>query len=191
MEALILNGAAPGDAELDGIQELLRGKLEASGCRTSAMVLRDVPVAYCQGCFECWLKTPGICKTHDKGRDVAAAFVASDLVVLLTPITFGGYSSHLKKGLDRIAGVVSPFFMRSEGEVHHRPRYARYPRLLGVGVLGAPRPDEERVFQTLVARNALNFHSPWHAARILLRGDPPATQLEVLQGALEQSGRAA
>ncbi len=191
MEALILNGAAPGDAELDGIQALLGRELESAGYRTTAMVLRDIPVAYCQGCFECWLKTPGICKTQDPGRDVAAAFVASDLVVLLTPVTFGGYSSHLKKGLDRIAGVVSPFFMRSDGEVHHRPRYARYPRLLGVGMLGASSPAEEGVFRTLVARNALNFHAPWHAARILLRGDSPVTQLTVLEGALQQGGRAA
>ncbi len=192
MDALILNGALAGDAEVDAVQELLRRELTAAGCRTRATVLREVPVAYCQGCFECWLKTPGMCKTDDAGREIAAAVIRSDVVALLTPVTFGGYSSELKKAFDRIAGLVSPFMMHIGGEVHHRPRYARYPALLGVGVL--PRSDlaQERVFHTLVARNALTLHAPWHESRVLYRGDDPATRLEVIRSVLaERVGRAA
>ncbi len=186
MDALILSGALAGDADVDSVQELLGRELAAAGCRPRAMRLREIPVAYCQGCFECWLKTPGTCKTDDAGRDIAAAFIRSDLVVLLTPVTFGGYSSELKKALDRIAGLVSPFFMHIHGEVHHRPRYARYPALLALGVL--PRPDavQERVFHTLVGRNALNFHAPWHESRILYRSDALATRLEVIRSVLEE-----
>ncbi len=192
MDALILNGALAGDADADAVQELLRRELAAAGCRPQATVLRDVPVAYCQGCFECWLKTPGMCKTDDAGREIAAAFIRSDVVVLLTPVTFGGYSSELKKALDRIAGLVLPFFMHIRGEVHHRPRYARYPALLAVGMLPQPDPAQERVFHTLVQRNALNFHAPWHEARVLYRGDAPATRLEVIRSVLEERiGRAA
>lgn len=39
-----------------------------------------------------------------------------------------------KKGLDRLIGLVSPFFTKIAGETHHRPRYDRYPALLAVGV---------------------------------------------------------
>lgn len=192
MDALILNGALAGDADVDSVQELLRRELAAAGCRPRAMVLREIPVAYCQGCFECWVKTPGECKTADAGREIAAAFIASDVVILLTPVTFGGYSSELKKGLDRIAGLVSPFFMHIHGEVHHRPRYARYPSLLALGVLPKPDPAQERVFHTLVARNSLNFHAPWQESRILYRSDAPATRLEVIRSVLEERlGRAA
>ncbi len=192
MDALILNGALAGDADLDAVQKLLHRELAAVGCSARATVLRDVPVAYCQGCFECWLKTPGTCKTDDAGREIAAAVIRSGLVVLLTPVTFGGYSSELKKALDRIAGLVSPFFMHVQGEVHHRPRYARYPALLGVGLLPQPDPRQERVFHTLVQRNALNLHSPWHDSRVLYRGDAPATRLDVLRSVLEERiGRAA
>ncbi len=192
MEALILNGALAGDAELDAVQELLSRELAAAGCRTRGMVLRDLPVAYCQGCFECWLRTPGTCKTDDAGREIAAAVIRSDVVALLTPVTFGGYSSELKKALDRVAGLVSPFFMHIQGEVHHRPRYARYPALLAVGMLPRPDPAQERVFHTLVQRKALNIHAPWHEARVLYRGDAPATRLEVIRSVLEERiGRAA
>ncbi len=192
MDALILNGALAGDADVDAVQELLRRELAAAGCRAEAMVLREIPVAYCQGCFECWLKTPGMCKTDDAGRQIAAAFIRSDVVALLTPVTFGGYSSELKKALDRIAGLVSPFMMHIQGEVHHRPRYARYPALLGIGLLPQPDPVQEHVFQTLVARNALNLHAPWHETRVLYRGDEAATRLEVIRSVLEERiGRAA
>lgn len=191
MDALILNGALPGDAELDAVQEILRRELAAAGCPTTHKVLRETPVAYCQGCFECWIRTPGECKTDDAGREIAAAFIRSDLVVFLTPVTFGGYSSELKKALDRIAGLVSPFFMHIGGEVHHRPRYARYPGLLALGMLTNPDPTQERVFHTLVQRNAINMHAPWHESRILYRGDAVATRLEVIRPLLERIGRAA
>ncbi len=171
MNALILNGTHPGDGELDRVAVAVRQELVAVGLRTRALVLHQTPIAYCQGCFECWTKTPGVCKTSDAGREVAAAFIASDLVTFLTPVTFGGYSSELKKALDRIIGLVMPFFMRIDGEMHHRPRYERYPALVALGVLPAPQAEDERIFHTLVQRNAINMHAPWHASRVVYRGD--------------------
>jgi multimeric flavodoxin WrbA len=180
MNALILNGAHPGDAELDRVEEAVRRELVATGLRARSLVLHRTPIAYCQGCFECWTKTPGVCKTNDAGREVAAAFIASHLVVFLTPVTFGGYSSELKKALDRIIGLVTPFFVRIDGESHHRARYERYPALLALGVLPEPQADDERIFHTLVQRNAINMHAPWHASRVVYRGDAePATHAAI------------
>lgn len=192
MDALVLNGALPGDDELDAVDHMLRDELAAAGWRTDALVLRDLPIAYCQGCFDCYTKSPGLCKTQDAGRDVAAAVIRSDMVVLLTAVTFGGYSSQLKKAVDRIAGLVSPLFMRIEGEVHHRARYERYPALLGIGLARRnASANEDRIFEDLVARNALNLHAPWYAARILHRGEDPPTRLEVLRPVILGHGRAA
>ena len=78
---------------------------------------------------------PGRRRTHDAGPDVARTFINSDVVYLLTPVTFGGYSSELKKALDRIIGLASPFFVRIDGEFHHKTRYERYPRLVVIGVV--------------------------------------------------------
>ena len=105
--------------------------LKRRGHAVQSFQLRDTPIAYCRGCFNCWIKTPGICRTRDAGRYVARAFRASDAVFFLTPVTFGGYSSELKKALDRCIGLVAPFSTRVRGEVHHRRRYAAYPRLCG------------------------------------------------------------
>jgi hypothetical protein len=191
MDVLILNGALPGGPALDGVQQLLADEVVALGWRPHVLTLHTLPIAYCQGCFECWTRTPGTCKTDDAGRQVATAFIGSHVVVLLTPVTFGGYSSEIKKGLDRIIGLVLPFFTRIEGEVHHVPRYERYPALVGVGLLPEGRPEEERVFHTLVERNAINMHAPWHASRVLHPGDEPAAIRAAIRSLLAGAVRAA
>jgi multimeric flavodoxin WrbA len=50
--------------------------------------------------------TPGECVIKDAGCDVARDVSHSDLVILLTPMSFGGYSSELKKAVDRYAGSM-------------------------------------------------------------------------------------
>ena len=147
MRALVLNGALAGDDGLGPIEEAVASALVASGWTVERVHLRDVFIAYCKGCFDCWVKTPGICATRDGAGAVTRALACSDLVALLSPITFGGYSSELKKALDRSIGIVSPFFMRLDGEVHHKPRYSRYPALLGIGVLRGPRSGRSTDFR--------------------------------------------
>jgi len=113
------------------------------------------------------VQKPGVCVFEDDGQKLAPAVIASDLTVFFAPVTFGGYSADLKKGLDRLIGLISPFFMTIAGEIHHRPRYDKYPALMGVGVQEKPDRDSGEIFSTLVQRNALNFHSPGHAALLI------------------------
>ena len=172
MQALLLNGAVAGDEGLQPIDHVLRAALLTRGWTVSRVQLRDVVIAYCKGCFDCWVKTPGICSTKDCALEVTRGLIRSDLVVLLSPVTFGGYSSEIKKALDRSIGMVSPFFVRIDGEVHHEARYEKYPALLGVGVTSDHDLDERRTFATLVARNAINFHAPAYLAGFVSRDDP-------------------
>jgi hypothetical protein len=173
MRALVLNGARAGDEGLGPIEAALGSALHARGWAVERIQLRDVFIAYCKGCFDCWVKTPGVCGIKDGAGAVTRALIQSDLVVLLSPITFGGYSSELKKALDRSIGIVAPFFTRLHGEVHHKPRYARYPLLLAIGVSEDRDPEEAQIFARLVGRNAINFHAPAHAVAIVSRDDSP------------------
>ncbi len=191
MKVLILNGAHAGDSELAALQELLCAELRTRGHPANALVLRDISIAYCLGCFDCWLKTPGVCRTHDAGPGVASEFINSDVVIFLTPVTFGGYSSELKKALDRVMGLVSPFFIRVEGEVHHKERYEQYPRLLAIGLMEEGNPEKETIFHALVHRNAINMHSPWYASRVFYRHHPPEEISEVMRLTLAQMESAA
>jgi multimeric flavodoxin WrbA len=153
------------------VETTLASALAGLGWGVERLRLSDLTIAYCKGCFGCWVKTPGVCPTRDDAGLVTRSFVRSDLAVLVTPIVFGGYSSELKKALDRSAGIVLPFFTRINAEVHHKPRYQRYPALLAIGVVDRPDEAEERIFTTLVGRNAINFHAPAHRVAIVRRGD--------------------
>ena len=175
MNATILNGGLAGDDFTDAVRDLLLAELATAGYQPAAWTLRDEKIAYCLGCFECWTKTPGLCRIDDAGRDVAASVISSDLVIYLSPITFGGYSSALKKAVDRSICLLSPFFTRIDGEVHHQRRYDRYPALLGVGVLPERHAEQEEIFRTLISRNAINMHSPIHDTVVITRDlDEPA-----------------
>jgi hypothetical protein len=160
MKALILDGGRKGAVSTATAQLALAEILFGGGWSVTTITLAEQKIAYCLGCFECWTKTPGACRIDDDGRTVTAAMLASDLVVYLSPITFGGYSSELKKALDRSICLVSPFFTRIDGEVHHKARYEHYPSLLGLGVLAAPDAEQEALFGRLLMRNALNLHAP-------------------------------
>ncbi len=168
MRATILDGSRKDDTTLNGVRQILAEELLAVGWEVQPFILHQIKIAYCLGCFECWTRTPGVCRIDDPARNITAAIIRSDLVVYLTPVTFGGYSSELKKALDRSIGLVSPFFASIDGEIHHQRRYARYPRLLGIGGLLHADAESERLFSGLVARNALNVHAPAYAAGTLI-----------------------
>ena len=189
MKALLLDGTRAGQESTNDLPETIADELTNAGWDVESLNLRRVRIAYCLGCFQCWTKTPGVCRMNDDGREVARRIVASDLVVLFTPVTFGGYSSEIKKALDRVICVVSPFFMKVGGEIHHKPRYERYPRIIGLGVLPEPDDESEAIFQTLVRRNALNLHAPGCGAAVVYDNDEAAVVRERVRSLLGELER--
>ena len=185
MKALILDGSRDEEVFSRGVRQALVRRLTAVGFEVEAVALRAMEIRHCVGCFGCWVQTPGECMIDDCARGITRAYIASDVVVFFTPVTFGGYSSELKKVLDRIICLVSPFFDRINGEVHHKPRYRRYPRLMGVGVQPRPDRESEEIFTSLVARNAINMHVPAHAAAVIDSHQPGEIVEETLRSLID------
>lgn len=169
MNVTLLNGALLDDPFTDAIAADLAQEYARQGAQVTAWRLRDHKAAYCLGCFECWTHTPGLCRIDDDGRAIAASIIRSDLRVDVTPVTFGGYSSEMKKALDRSICLILPFFTRINGEVHHKPRYANFPRLRVLGTLPHADPAQEAIFRRLIARNAINMHAPSHSVEFVYR----------------------
>jgi hypothetical protein len=167
MEAIVLNGGGLGDHEVDGVHRVLVDEFQSLGYRTTPFLLREVPIASCTGCFGCWVKHPGSCAVDDAGREIAALAARSDVLAIVTPVTFGGYSSHTKRALERLIPLISPFFERIGREVHHRARYRRYPSLLAIGVSPFAEDESHAVFRRLVERNGVNMHVDGHAAAVV------------------------
>ncbi len=186
-EALLLDGGRDDGDETRDTAALAVELLGADGWRVTHLALREIEIAPCFGCFGCWVRTPGVCVIDDAGRDVARRMVQSDLLVYLTPLTFGGYSSELKKAVDRLIPNILPFFQSIDGEVHHVKRYERYPRLVAIGVApsGPVDPEDEELFETLVHRNAINYRAPSAAACVIAASDDDAVRRDRIARVLE------
>ena len=188
MKALVLDGSTKKEEIFESVKrdllDFLRGKKYGIHMR----ILREEKIAGCLGCFDCWLKTPGNCVIRDAGYDLPNEVIHSDVVFLLTPITFGMYSSELKKALDRFpCPVLLPFFKKVKGEIHHAPRYAKYPILIAVGSLPDVDRNSEETFRMLVSRNAINLHTK-AATSIIYSKDQPEEIKEKLLVTLAEVG---
>jgi len=171
MKALILDGTKSNNNESIKIFDLMLEELKNLNWEVISIVLEDKNLAYCTGCFGCWIQTPGECVIKDFEENVVRDMIHSDLIIYLTPIMFGGYSSILKKALDRQIGRVLPYFTKIDGEVHHSKRYEKLQSLLSIGLLEKHDTEKEEIFKTLVARNAINMWAPFQRAIIYLKGE--------------------
>jgi len=174
MKAVIFNGAKEGDLTIESIEKNIVNQLTKEKWEVEPIELRNMQVAACTGCFGCWVKTPGTCIISDDGRETTRKAIQSDLLVWLTPVTFGGYSSELKKALDRIIPILLPYFQSYHGQIHHRMRYKKYPKILVIGVQESG-VDQEKTFMALAERNMLNFRPPAYAASVFKRDNDPKT----------------
>jgi len=180
MKAVFLKGSPPAGRDLlcNRAAAAVMSVMKARDWQVRAFALAGMTIKSCRGCFSCWVKTPGKCViTNDDQEAILAATAASDLVIWLTPITFGGYSPELKKALDRIIPVLLPFFMKVRGETHHPLRYPRRRRLLVIGTQKQEDADSESVFSRLVGRNALNMGDV-EATTLVFSGDVSLADIE-------------
>ena len=157
MKTLILNGFHHEMGER--INAALESQLRSRGWDFESVLLCDQKIGNCAGDFFCWVRKPGMCNTDDDNRILAAKIVQSDLVIYLTPVTFGGYSSDLKRMVDHQIQNISPMFTTVNGEIHHQKRYAQYPHVLTIGWMQEPNEQAGTIFRHLVHRNSINMYS--------------------------------
>ena len=109
MQITILNGNPDVDNTLfDDYLKRLSDALASDGHTVTAFELRAMDIKYCNGCWGCWVKTPGECAVKDESRDVRRAAIHSDLVLWASPVIMGFYSALLKKVADKFIqrGVI-------------------------------------------------------------------------------------
>jgi multimeric flavodoxin WrbA len=188
MKTLILNGASDAQSAVNLVSDYLVDFLRMNHHQAEVMNLRDLNMEGCRGCFACWLKTPGECVIHDQAYDLPRKVIGSDVVFLLTPVTFGMYSSTLKKAMDRFpCPILLPFFKNVNGEIHHAPRYRKYPKIVAIGVLPNPDQESESTFSTLVSRNSINLHTTALSSFVYASDDADAVKRRVAL-ALSEAG---
>ncbi|MDR2301263.1 MAG: flavodoxin family protein [Deltaproteobacteria bacterium] len=116
-------------------------------------------VNLCQGCFGCWVKTPGRCVIKDRGSDFAPLLAKHDLVTVISRLVFGGFSGPVKAIIDRSIGFILPFFEYRNGRMFHVRRYPESPsfRYFFYGRNFGPNLETAK---KLAQANKQNFMSP-------------------------------
>ncbi|MGD0802049.1 MAG: NAD(P)H-dependent oxidoreductase [Terracidiphilus sp.] len=136
MRFTILNGEPDPASTFQKYLDAFARQLTTSGHAVTALDLRELDLKGCSGCFGCWVKTPGECAKRDDSAKICRAVLEADLLIFASPLVMGFTTSLLKRAADQLVPLIHPFFVVEGGEVHHRARYARYPKfglLLGTG----------------------------------------------------------
>lgn len=130
MKILIIDGhPKAGDANYQGYLQELADAFEASEHRAENLILRDLDVKYCVGCWGCWVKTPGRCIAKDDSHEVCRRVINSNFVLFVTPMIMGCQSALMKKTQDKLIPLVHPYIEQVRGESHHIRRYDVYPKM--------------------------------------------------------------
>ena len=161
MKYLILNGNPSGDkGTIDRYIESLANEMRSAGYNTDVLVLRDMKIKPCIGCFNCWLKTPGTCSIRDDAAEVSRKYIAADHVILASPLIMGFLSSLMKNTMDRNLPLVHPHLEEIDSEVHHKKRYDKYPVISFLLEKEASTDEEDiTIASDIFRRQAINVRA--------------------------------
>ena len=147
MEKLLIHDLTP--------EELKSLAIDTEGYR---LIDANEKAAPCQGCFGCWLKTPGKCVYGDRLQDAGALLPQSEEIAVISSNYYGGYSPGVKRVFDRSIAGSLPLFVYRSGKVHHPRRYKVKP-ILRVYFYGDITETEKQIAAKLVQANAVNMDS--------------------------------
>lgn len=161
MKITAFNGSPRGEKSNTGtmVAKFLEGASSA-GAETEQIFLSTKKIHNCLGCFKCWIATPGICVIKDDMTELLEKIMASDVIVMATPVYVDGVSGIMKSFMDRFLPLADPHFEEDEnGEWRHVKRFEKYPKIFVVSNSGMPGIEHFQVLKLHFARMARNFHS--------------------------------
>jgi multimeric flavodoxin WrbA len=171
MKIQITNGNSERDNQaFEQYLDRLEAALLGQGHSVHRSTLREMDLRGCNGCFGCWVKTPGECILPDEGPLLRQQIIQADFHLLASPLRMGFPSALLKTGLDKSIPLIHPYFDVVQGEAHHRKRYAHYPRL-GLLLQTETGSDERdlQIVADIFSRAALNMKTKLEFAATLNR----------------------
>lgn len=139
------------------LNSLLTTCLNNRGFKTELISIGRNDLAFCKGCFGCWIKKPGECTINDMMAQINRSFVNSDTVVYLSPVIFGQFSANIKNALDRWLPNMLPFFeTRPDGSTMHPPRYDALPHIVIIGYGDELSVEDVQLFIDITKRHRRN-----------------------------------
>jgi multimeric flavodoxin WrbA len=149
----------------DEISKALIREIKKKGVEYSHYILEDMNIQPCRSCGACGFKSPGRCVFDDDMHEILKAIAKCSLIVMVTPVRFGGYSSTLKKAMDRFMALGIPTYMFKNGRLLHPARYGT-KMLLVMGIYEGDPTVQTVCFKKLVEHNAFNMQCNYRTVLI-------------------------
>jgi multimeric flavodoxin WrbA len=161
MKITLLNGNPnPEKTGFDSYLSALSNALKKEGYSVQIMALREMKIGYCRGCFDCWIKTPGLCSVEDDSYHVCDEYINADLVIFASPIIMGFTSALLKKANDKLIPLIRYNMELVDNEYHHVARYPAYPYTsLILGKEEETDEEDLEIITEIYRRDAINLKS--------------------------------
>jgi multimeric flavodoxin WrbA/putative sterol carrier protein len=174
MKALIILGSPRGtkSSSYHVARHFISG-LKKTGCQTEEILVRDLSINPCRGCFTCWTKTPGRCIQRDDMKGILEKIVSAELIVYAFPLYYYNMPGIVKNLLDRQITLVKPELIERNGGTGHPPRNPEWRnKVFLISVAGFP---ERSHFDALVSTFEKSFKSEHNKfiGNILIGGAEP------------------
>jgi multimeric flavodoxin WrbA len=161
MKVTILNGN-PKSEEIvfDNYLNELTNYLQQKNHHAVVFTLRDMNIIPCIGCFDCLVKTPGLCVSNDEASEILQNYINSDFVIFASPVLMGFTSALLKKAQEKLLPLGHPYFRFLNGETRHIKRYEKYPSI-GLLLDKNKETDNEdiNIISDIYKRDAINLYT--------------------------------
>ncbi len=167
MNTVILNSIQSDDKLYNILKSFLFEELSKAGFKNEFIDLFSKNIEYCNGCGYCGEKKVGVCVKKDDMTEIYYELANSKIYIFISPITFGGFNSELKKAIDRISPLGVSGYTIYKGELHHPMRYDNPKMFFTIGILDNDYPEQEETFKLVSERLEKAFFSPKTASLVL------------------------
>lgn len=156
MKIIAINGSPRGKQSTTYlmVEEFLQGaKQEKANCRH--ILLSELTIHPCTGCFTCWAKTPSRCIFQDDLQSIDLS--NADLILYASPLYRDNITGILKNFLDRSTSKANPLMAFDEsGEAVHPKRKQTPAKLIAMSCCGFPGQTHFEPLKLLFRRMARN-----------------------------------
>jgi multimeric flavodoxin WrbA len=157
MKALLISDCDFKTAQYNELHARLCAYLEQKNLDVEEISVGQGEIAYCKGCFGCWMKTPGECVIKDSIGEINRVSINADAVFYLSPVVFGQFSPNITNIINRWLPNMLPFFTkRQNGSTMHPPRYKCYPAHVMLGYGDALTDEDAQLFMDINHKHRSN-----------------------------------
>lgn len=166
------------DETCDTIAHEVETALKRKGKETAYISVNGLDIKTCFSCGYCSTKEYGKCFQKDDMEPILRILVKSEMMIVVTPIVFGSYSSVIKAVIDRSCVLGDTLYYMRHGEIVKNVRSdIKYQYVIGVKQECSVK--ERNYFQNLVAEN-INIMNIDGQSFIVKPNDKPDKIVEVI-----------